>query len=94
MEFPDTNGKDAYMNLVARDGDMITYKIISAFRLDSIKTLLESENYVLKFFTVPRTLPYSQLEFIPVEPFDLLTTDEILDMMNDAGLNLSGEDEE
>ena len=95
MEFPyqDDYGHvpDHYMNLIARDGDSITYRIfvirdyyenLCPYNLDD-EDKAYIRNSVLKAYK-EHTQLYSNLRFVPVEPFDLITTEEILDIVGET----------
>lgn len=92
MTFPsmrDIGTMDAYMNLIDRDGDRITYRIITSEEfLKPFWQISEDIDYdpyivtdLLNDLEDIRTMPYDILRFVPVEPFTFVTTEEFLGLV-------------
>ena len=92
MTFPsmqDIGVIDAYMNLIKRDGDLITYHILSGEEFNKpfweISEDIDYDPYIvdeiMNRIDDVRTFPYDELRFVPVEPLTFITTEELLGLV-------------
>jgi len=92
MTFPserDIGVIDSYMNLIKRDGDLITYRILSGDEFHKpfweISEDIDYDPYivdeVMEHIDDIITLPYDRLRFVPVEPLTFITTEELLGLV-------------